>query len=459
MSGNIPKYGRAVIFLSAIAAGLFIGIGSGRLLNYWIFIVLGVLTLALLWATKAFHLMPGIFFAVYSVQTTLFSKSGTIRGLYYPIYVLMFLNLVMTLLSHRNRSGKREVGVAGLLLPVYVLFLATVITGLFKLDVELDFYVTQRLFIYSFGILTIYQVNSTKSVHRVLTLETWIGVIVAFWVIVSAVTRGFGYRGNIGVNANYVSSIISFALIPMFARLVSKGREASFGQRMSGVLGIIAGLYAITLLASRGGAIALALAFFIIIIRVPRPNRTLWAILSVFSVALVTLVLPGGNSLIARFFESSVGTLNLRTIMWQATLAEIRSSTLLELFFGHGFGSSALVVSRALSEFTSTHNAYLQMALEFGIIGLMSFLALHIIPLARIWKRNDQLAIYSVGVVTCLLVLNITATTPDSFLYWLVLGQVYAVARLDRGELNQSKYYGAPAVPTVATLNSLPRQG
>lgn len=456
MGGSIHKYGRAVIFVSAIAAGLLIGIGSDWSLNYWIFIVLGGLALLLLGITKAFYLMPGVFFAVYSIQTTLFSESGTIRGLYYPIYILMVLNLVMTLLSHKSRSVKSKVDIAGLLLPVYVLFWATILTGLFKLDIEPDFYVAQRLFIYSFGILTIYQLNSAKSLYKVLTLEIWIGVIVAFWVIILAITGGFGYRGNVGVNANYISSIISFALIPMLAKLISAGRQTSFWQRMSGVIGITAGLYAITLLASRGGAIALALAFFMIIMRSPRSNRTIRAILSVLSIALVVLILPGGNSLIARFSEPSVGMLNLRTIMWQATLAEIRSSTLPELFFGHGFGYSEQVVSKALSGFTSTHNAYLQMALEFGISGLGSFLALHIILLAKIWKRNDQLAIYSVGVVTWLLILNITATTPDSFLYWLALGQVYAVARLDRGELKESKFYRVPVIPTVSTRSSLP---
>ena len=104
-------------------------------------------------------------------------------------------------------------------------------------------------------------------------------------------------------------------------------------------------------------------------------------------------------------------------------------ASLFEFLFGYGFGYGEIVTSSVNSSLTSLHNAYLQMPVEFGIVGLGLFLALHILSLRNVWRRRDKFAVYAVGLIVFLLVVNLSTTTPDNFIYWIILGYTLAIRK------------------------------
>lgn len=138
------------------------------------------------------------------------------------------------------------------------------------------------------------------------------------------------------------------------------------------------------------------------------------------------LLLPGGDGLIERFRGESVESAGDRTPIWRATVEEYLDGSVRQILFGSGFDSSKEVVRRATGSHTSTHNAYLSTIYEFGVVGLVLFLALHVVVLLLAVRSALTYGAMAVGVTWYLLGSGLTATTPDDFMYWLALG--YALA-------------------------------
>jgi hypothetical protein len=368
------------------------------------------------------ELGPTLFWLAFSLQSTLFF-GFMVTGLYYPLYALMVLNVLVALVLRRVELHAR-------LLP-YVAFLTLVLAGLLPLTSSLTFDGYQRLFIYAIGFLVYFQFSTRRVPMLLLRVQVLSMLVIATWVVVSSVQGGFGPRGSITVNQNDVSLLLGFGILALVAQLMGRRTGVLRALPVWGAAGF--GIYAMLLLASRGMSIAVGVAVLAMFGRILLDARRSLPVLGAAIVAgLILCSLPGSGSLLTRFQASDVATANDRVPMWNAVIGAVTTSDAREILLGHGFESSKTLIADIRAT-TSTHNGFLQMLYEFGILGLSAFVALHGVLLARFWKGRSPVALYGAGVATFLLMTNMSMTAPDRFLYWVAVGYLLAVSvALDR---------------------------
>ncbi len=414
---------QAFILLSAILFALLLGAGVSFSPLY--LGLLGGMVIALAfawWMVKMPHMTVTFFWIFFTIQATVFS-TFIIQGLYYPIYALMILNVLLLL-----GQGKRKI--PWVPMTLYAGFFILVLMSLFNIATQINFDVFQKLFIFFLGALVAFQFRTKNSLQHFAYGQIVAMVIISAWVILSAVQSGFAERGGINVNENVVSAMISLGLIPLFTKLISS-TKTSLIERTLSVLAFLIGSYALLILASRGGIIALAMALFVIVMRVIfNPKRFIYVVLAAV-VAVVTLSsLPGSSNVFMRFANSDLSTLNSRLPLWEAAFTAITTASPAELFLGYGFDSSRVVAATVFGTLDSIHNAYLQFIIEFGILGLILFLGIHLYSFLRSWRYADEQGLHATGTITALLFFNLTGTTPDSFIYWIALGFALAVTMI-----------------------------
>lgn len=366
------------------------------------------------------ELVIGLYWLAFCVYETIFSGL-TIPGFFYPFYAAFAVSLVAISIA----SGVR---VRISFFWLYVAFLGVVALSFVGFAEPIDFAVIQRVLAYLIGLLVYLQFRSREGVGLVAGAAAVSSLALAVWVIVSAVEGGFVYRGDVGVNENVVSFYVGLGFVVTFCAtlqaLGSKQRRyiGLFLLLLTGVMG-----YALLLLASRGMAIAAAVALLSVVLRLAvQDRRKLLPVLAILAVAAAGMLLPGGEGLVQRFTGERVESGGSRTPIWHAVYDAYRGGNIQELVVGNGFGSSSTVVQQGFGTLTSTHNAFLEVLYEFGALGLTLFLALHVAALVVAWRTAGVLGLIMFATTAFLLVADTTSTAPDGFLYWTALALVLA---------------------------------
>ncbi len=388
--------------------------------------------LAALSAWVAFYYPPFtviLFWVVYALQTTVFAGRWFVQGLYYPIYALMAANVVIYILTL-----KRQVYVPSrLTLSLYVAFYGVVLLGLAWQPSELTVNTGQLLFIYTMGVLTAMQIRTEEHEAAILWIMIATGLLVAIWTIGEARASGFAYRGGLNVNPNYIASIINLGLVAQFGMLIRGEKKRHLLTHVFLWVTFAVGLYANLLLASRGVTLALLIASGIILMRNFRTPRLAGGVsMLVILIALFLLKLPGSQNFEGRWYEGGADTYNGRLQLWQAGQEYLTTSSVWGLLFGNGMGASEVVVRGVHSQLTSVHNAFIQVAIDYGVVGLILFTLLVCASLWQNVRIKGYLGDTSVGVVIFLMIVSLTATMTDSFIFWIALGVTLPTSVLSR---------------------------
>ena len=217
------------------------------------------------------------------------------------------------------------------------------------------------------------------------------------------------------------------------------------------------GIYALLLLASRGVTVALAVTLLVLFARILTDvRRSVPLVVAAVAIGTAVLALPGSDELLNRFEEANLSTANERLPLWEAAIASIAASGPLQVLVGQGFESSREVILAARPSTSAVHNAYLQVMVEFGLVGLGAFLALHLGLLRRFWRSSSGLGLYAIGAMTFMLMTNLSLDTPDGFLYWVAIGHLMAIAAYHRdfGAQLPRRGAGAPAEDRLAMSRS-----
>lgn len=421
MSLNSPRHG-ANAFVLATAAGLLAGLAAVAPLEYLAAalaaIGLGVLLLRVDGRTELIVAAYWAAFCLFSTMLVQWVPPG--------IFILFYLAMFLGLLAGSMAGGLR---LEPTVLWLYAGLLAVVFLSLIGSDLSLST-LLDRLILYPFGAMVLLQFRSDRGFRSVVATAIATSLAIAVWVVVRADQADFAYRADLEVNQNVVSFYVGVGFVLALAWLLSvegrrvAGRWAMLGMTLA--LGVM--VYSLLLLASRGTIIAIAVTLLVLGVRTAarRPRRLL-LLLTVLALAGLGLLLPGGAGLLERFESESTLTGGGRTQIWSTVGAELMASGPAELLLGHGFDSSSALVSRSFGTLNSTHNAYLLIAYDFGLIGLLLFLALHLVPFVRAWRIGSVRGALGVGLVAFMLATSLFLSTPDNFLYWAALGTVLAM--------------------------------
>lgn len=380
-----------------------------------------VIALVLLWRVEnKAAAFVALYWLMFALKSTIFADVQ-IPGLFYPFYLGFVASLAWTL----ARGGIEVQPTVLWLLFGFLFVVATSFVGFMS---PIGQPVIQRLIAIVVCPLVFLQFRSRQGLDWVAGAGTLSALVVAAWVIGSAAEGGFEYRGDVEANENIVAFVVGLGMMVTAGRAVAAITRAP--SRWTGIgLLVLTGVigYAFLLLSSRGMAIAAVVSLAALVVQLVVHNRRhLIAGILLMLLLPLGLLLPGGDGLIERFRGESVESAGDRTPIWRATVEEYLDGSVRQILFGSGFDSSKEVVRRATGSHTSTHNAYLSTIYEFGVVGLVLFLALHVVVLLLAVRSALTYGAMAVGVTWYLLGSGLTATTPDDFMYWLALG--YALA-------------------------------
>lgn len=387
-----------------------------------------VATVALLFVNSEYktEIVVGFYWLSFCVYETVVSTLS-ITGFFYPFYAAFVVGLVATVVG-RGITVNR--GLFWLLVG-YLVVMAVSFVGFLE---PIDFAVVQRVLACLIAVLVYLQFRSRGGLTIVTGAAVLTSLVLAAWVVISAIQGGFAYRGDVNVNENVVAFYIGLG----FVIAVCYGVQAFGATRRVGnavmmllVTGVLA--YSLLLLASRGMVIAAGIALAALILRlVLQDPRKLLLVLALLAISAAGMLLPGGEGLVQRFTGERVESGGSRTPIWRAVYDAYRDGDVKELLLGNGFDSSQKVVSRGFGNLTSTHNAYLEVLYEFGLVGISLFLALHLAAIVVSWRIRGALGLVMYSLVFFLLGANITSTAPDGFLYWTALALALAVGTWGR---------------------------
>ena len=185
-------------------------------------------------------------------------------------------------------------------------------------------------------------------------------------------SKYYGRYGITNFEVDDISIIIAFA-IPMAAYLTTQ--FPSKLMKLFNAVAIPLCILAIFLTATRTGSIVamVGVAYWLFIHR--KANLKIKLLLLVFFISSVIGVFTfAPKASIDRVFSSSKsissGTLNYRTVIWGASLAQWKKSPII----GNGIGSLYFVLNSSHVEYGNAHNTYIHVLTENGIIGLLLYL-------------------------------------------------------------------------------------
>jgi len=352
------------------------------------------------------------------VAMSTFLVDSAIDRLFYPFYAVFGLSVLVGLVRGGLRFEARTAWTYGVMLALLIISLIGYQGAVSPAGLK-------QLTLYVFGVLVMLQVRSPHGSRVIFRAAIIASVAVSVWVLGNAVLGGFSYRGgDVGVDQNVLSFFIGVGFMAVLStwshREPGQGRAAKTALLLT-ALAIM--MYALLLLASRGLLLAIAVGTATVFIRDAIQDPARVARLAALAVLLsVAILLPGGRGVLERFDDPGTATFGGRTLIWSVVLSELANSGPRELVMGHGFGAARKLVQGHFTWLGATHNAYLQVLFDVGIVGLTVFLALHVMVFLRAWTSRGRDATHIAGTVVFLLATNLGINTPDSFLYWTTLG-------------------------------------
>ena len=295
---------------------------------------------------------------------------------------------------------KRNFIIKKRLFPTLLYFFYTVISVVWSPDATFNWYVVTN--IVNFILLVILNTHQwgTKEIEDINKF-----VAISQVIVIAAVTRNISSIYNYRLNITIVSTIgiSDFAcglclIIAMWMNVASTTTKKSW--RIIAFAAIAADVAIIIMAGSRG---ALAMVFAMVAV---------WIFLGKYSgkmKLLIVLVVLGilfffGNYFIDLLPSTITNRLTLSAIqssngsgrfnIWKLAWDTFKSSTVLQVLFGHGFNSFLNVISYGSHgghQDLLAHNVVIQTMIEGGIVGTVLLAQMIISQLKLAWKNNDNM--------------------------------------------------------------------
>ncbi len=248
--------------------------------------------------------------------------------------------------------------------------------------------------------------------------------IVASLLFGSYSTGRLVFSGVISEDPNYLCGYYFFSLSNAIVVLCS---EETVRKKVLAGIEIFLISYLIIATGSRGGALgAIACVLVVLIMLQVRDRGSLKATLRpIFIVAVVgvfgiILTSISSSSMLERFSAEAIVESNGtgRYDIWKGTIDAFSESNIFRKLCGYGSGAARLVGRLFGFSTNVTHNAFLQILIELGLVGLF-FYAAHILKFAFYsFKTRD---IFSFGVVVGMIVLSMSTSILTFKPYWNIL--------------------------------------
>jgi O-antigen ligase len=284
------------------------------------------------------------------------------------------------------------------------------------------------------------QLQRTQDFRIFLVATVFVSLALSIWVIWSAAALNFeGMRGGIDVNQNFVSIFVLAGAIPLVYML--------FNSRGWTLLASLALLLVVALgsfmLASRGmlGAFMMALVFMAPALLRGKSKKAIFALaLALVGVFAVAVMLPGGSSILGRFQEGDLATLDKRTLVWARAVGYFGDGSTIRQLFGYGLSSGEVILDVPILEnLRNFHNQYLAWLVEQGFIGLIIFCAFLLSMGRAIIASTHPLKPVMLGWLVFLVVAGLSSAIADTHAFWILLGAIIGACSLEKAKREKPK--------------------
>lgn len=433
------------------------------------------------WTARAAGWLPAVFWILYTLWNTVLPGPPAFGGftVLQGLYLLMLPAAVAAAVRwpRPHMSGQWA----------YVAFVAWMALGVLWYDPASEVQVVKSLFVAGLAAIVAAQVLIGGWQAQVAFAAGVIATAVALsaWAVLNAFATGFSYRSGLPINPNFVATMIGPGLLTSVALYLHGG-----ATRQGPVLAIILTcFYASLLLGSRGVLIALLAGAAVLVARLRpslRQTRPLLVGLVVVTVIAQLPVIPATmwrtgwraaswarasvarivettsstervtetvpppatessfdpaaaamSTAIARFFEKDTGSFNLRSALWIGALS-YSTSTPMRMLFGGGIGTSGAVAEAANPVFHNAHNAFLQVLVDFGLLGAGLLTWLFWSLTRKLASGTKALSMAWLAVLVFWLVTGLTATVMDLHVFWVTLGVAAASTASTADRLRQA---------------------
>ncbi|MCC7043179.1 MAG: O-antigen ligase family protein [Acidobacteria bacterium] len=408
--------------------------------------------------------LPAGFWLAYAVWNTVLPAPpafGPVTGIN-VFYVAMLPAAALSVVRWRRYRWPGQ--------SAYFAFLTWVVVGLAWYDPAHGVDVVKRLLIYGLlGLTAAQMVVGTRRGAGAFTISLLVvTAALSIWTIGHAIASGFSYRGGLPINPNLPATLIGPGLLA--ALVLCLRREGTRGWPL--ILSVLlAALYACLLLGSRGVLAALVGAIVVVAWRL-RPTRRRALTVALASAAVVALaqvpavpyalvtvtqsltqsltrgVPQGGapgtdapaptvagsgpraiapnaaqSTALARFGEEGVSSFNLRRDLWEACVRELTSGPG-PLLIGGGMGRSEVIAHATNPVFRSSHHAWLQVAVDFGLLGLFLLIWSQGRMVQHLLGVHGWFADLGLAIIVFWTITGLTVTATDLHVYWVGFGAV-----------------------------------
>ena len=233
-------------------------------------------------------------------------------------------------------------------------------------------------------------------------------------------------RYDVGFDQNYFSLFISLGFIALFSLLASKDYKHNPLFKMIGFIDIGFLFISLLWLGSRGVIISLIVSLAaIFVIQTRTKKQYILFIAAVVTIILAALTVPGADIVINRFQDkSTVSNLSYRLPLAIKAYQHLSEASLSELLLGGGTNSGMQVLKGVVfTHATSPHNQYLDFALDYGLLGLISFLTIFYLGFKNSFKCSGDDKTVRFAILTFFFLSSFTLTPFKlTVLPWLALG-------------------------------------
>ena len=269
----------------------------------------------------------------------------------------------------------------------------------------------------------------------------------------------------VGVHTNQLAGLLMFYL-PIALSLAIGWRSDRLQKSALVILSFIAAAIGslLILTQSRSGwigglfGIAAALLLWVLVLRPSRKRTAIVLSLGMMVLICLIILVSIGPDRMQNIWEDptqetavgSLGTINFRIEVWKWALNAIEDFP----FTGTGLGTFRHVVLRLYPIFlppgydiAHAHNIFLQIALDTGLPGLVSYLSILMIAFAAGWRsarRNSAVQSLAIGLLASLVSLHVYGLTDTlalgskpGLIIWMSFGLLAAMERLSRPEFSE----------------------
>jgi O-antigen ligase len=386
------------------------------------FIVLSALafTKRRVWVLCGFYLVYGVL-KLFALGDVLAWRDLV---LFQGLYVVLLVSAVMRWFTDKEFSRQ----MASLPKAYFVAIAIMAASALYSISGHVfmpgDVYgIAPRLAIALLFLLSAAQMQRPEDLKIFAGTTMFVSLILSLWVIWSAFTLDFeGMRGGIDVNQNFVSVFVLAGAVPLvycLFRLSGWKRSGTFLLLLLVILGAF-------ILASRGMIAAFIVAALVMLpgLLKGKSKKAVFALaLSLVFICGLALALPGGSSIIGRFDEGDLGTLNGRTQVWHRAIDYFGDGSIGRQMIGYGLSSGQVILpSHLTNDLWNFHNQYLAWLVEQGFIGLIAFGAFLFGVFRVIQKSKPTTKPMLFGWLALLMVGCLTGTLADIHPFWIILG-------------------------------------